>query len=63
MKTNVGGWDRAIRIAIGAVLIVLAALNIIGWWGWLGILPVLTGTVRFCPLYPLLGWNTSGKKQ
>jgi hypothetical protein len=30
----------------------------VGWWGWLGIIPLLTGVVRFCPLYSLVGLNT-----
>lgn len=58
MKLNVGGIDRVLRILIGAVLMILAATGIIGWWGWLGVLPLLTGLIRFCPLYPLLGLST-----
>ncbi len=58
MKANVGGFDRILRIAIGALLIVLAALNVIGLWGYIGIVPVLTGLFRFCPVYPLLGLST-----
>ncbi len=58
MKANVGGFDRILRIAIGALLIVLAALNVIGLWGYIGIVPVLTGLFRFCPAYPLLGLST-----
>jgi len=55
MKFNVGGIDRALRIIIGVVLIALAATNTVGWWGWLGVIPLLTGIFRFCPAYPLLG--------
>ena len=55
MKLNVGGIDRALRIIIGIVLIALAATNTVGWWGWLGIIPLLTGLVRVCPLYRMLG--------
>jgi len=58
IKFNVGGPDRMLRIALGLVLIVLAAMGIIGWWGWLGLIPLATGLLRFCPLYPLLGMNT-----
>lgn len=57
-KTNVGGIDRILRIAIGALLIVLAALGVIGAWGWIGIVPVITGLTRTCPLYGLIGVNT-----
>lgn len=55
MKCNVGGIDRILRIVIGAVLVILAATGTVGWWGWLGLIPIGTGLFRFCPLYPLLG--------
>lgn len=58
MKLNVGGIDRALRIILGIVLIALAATNTVGWWGWLGLIPLATGLFRFCPLYPMLGINT-----
>ena len=58
MKSNVGGIDRVLRIAVGLVLIALAVTNTVGWWGWLGVIPLLTGLVSFCPLYTLLGLNT-----
>ena len=55
MKFNVGGIDRILRIVVGLVLIALAATGTVGWWGWLGVVPLATGLLRFCPLYPLLG--------
>jgi len=58
MKFNVGGVDRALRIVVGLVLVALAATNVVGWWGWLGVIPLLTGAFRFCPLYGLIGANT-----
>ena len=58
MKCNVGNADRAIRIIAGLVLIGLAATGTIGMWGWIGIVPVLTGVFRFCLAYPLLGTNS-----
>ena len=58
MKTNVGGIDRILRIIVGAVLIVLAGMGTIGWWGYIGVVPLLTGLFRFCPLYTLLGIKT-----
>jgi hypothetical protein len=63
MKANVGGIDRILRIAVGALLIVLAALNVIGVWGYIGIVPLATGLFRFCPAYGLLGMNTCPMKQ
>ena len=57
MKVNVGTVDRVFRIAAGAALI--------GWallggpvWAWIGIIPLATGLVKFCPLYALLGVKT-----
>ena len=58
MKTNVGTIDRAARIVIGLVLIVLALTGVIGAWGWIGLLPLATGLLRRCPAYSLFGWRT-----
>ena len=58
MKFNVSGLDRVLRVIVGVVLIALAATGTVVWWGWLGIIPLLTGLMRFCPIYPLLGWST-----
>lgn len=60
MKTNVGGIDRMLRVTVGLVLIALAATSTVGWWGWLGVVPLLTGLVGWCPPYALLGFNTCG---
>ncbi len=58
MKSNVGGIDRVLRIVIGAVLILLAATGQVGAWGWIGLLPLATGLMGWCPPYGLLGINT-----
>jgi hypothetical protein len=63
MQCNVGGADRFLRIAVGVLLVVLALTGAIGPWGWIGIVPIATGTFRFCPAYPLLGMNTAKKKE
>lgn len=60
MKCNVGGIDRILRIAVGALLIGLAATGVIGAWGWIGVVPLATGLFRFCPLYPMLGIDSCG---
>ena len=60
MKCNVGGMDRTLRIVVGVVLVTLAANGIVGWWGWLGLIPLATGIFRFCPAYPMLGVNSCG---
>lgn len=58
LKKNVGQIDRALRIIIGVVLIALAATGKVGWWGWIGIVPLATGLMSSCMLYSLLGINT-----
>lgn len=58
MNINVGTVDRALRVIVGIVLMALAALQVIGWWGWIGVVPLLTGLFRFCPLYAMLGIRT-----
>ncbi len=55
---NVGSIDRILRIAVGAILIVLAVTGQIGLWGWIGIVPILTGTLRWCPAYLPFGLST-----
>lgn len=58
MQTNVGGIDKVIRVIVGILLIALAAMGIIGVWGWIGIVPLLTGLFNFCPVYTLFGIKT-----
>ena len=58
MKSNVGGIDRIARITLGAVLVILAATGQVGVWGWLGLLPLATGAMGWCPPYSILGINT-----
>ncbi len=58
MQRNVGGLDRMVRIVLGLGLIALAATGTIGAWGWVGLLPLATGSLGWCPPYKLLGINT-----
>lgn len=62
MKLNVGGADRVIRIVLGLALIGLTLTGNIGVWGWLGIVPLATGAIGWCPPYALLGFNTCAMK-
>ena len=55
---NVGGIDRILRIVIGLALISLVFVGPQTPWGWVGMIPLLTGLFRFCPLYPLIGIKT-----
>jgi hypothetical protein len=60
MKTNVGGIDRVLRILVGLALI---AWTFVGGpvWAWIGIVPLATALVGFCPVYPLVGLSTAKK--
>ncbi len=63
MKINVGSADRVLRVVAGLVLIILAATGTVGWWGWLGAIPLATGLFQVCPAYSLLGVNTCPMKK
>jgi hypothetical protein len=63
MKLNVGGMDRIARIAIGLVLIGLTLTGTIGVWGWLGVVPLATGAIGWCPPYAIFGFNTCAMKK
>lgn len=58
MKTNEGGVDRALRIVAGLALIALAGTGTVGAWGYIGVVPLLTGALGWCPLYTVLGIST-----
>jgi hypothetical protein len=65
-EMNVGGIDRILRIAVGLILI-LGTPQLLGYigsnWAWLGLLPLLTGLLRTCPAYKLIGMNTCPMKK
>lgn len=63
MKTNVGGIDRGLRILVGLVLIGLAATGTIGLWGWIGVVPLATGSLGWCPAYLPFGISTCATKK
>ena len=62
MKNSEGTIDRALRVIAGLVLIALTLTGTIGVWGWIGVVPVLTGLLGWCPVYTLLGLNTCPMK-
>ncbi|MBN8475661.1 DUF2892 domain-containing protein [Sulfuritalea sp.] len=62
MKLNVGGIDRVLRIGAGLGLVAWAAMG--GpVWAWIGIVPLATGAIGWCPAYPLLGFSTCSMKK
>ncbi|HTT09349.1 MAG TPA: DUF2892 domain-containing protein [Burkholderiaceae bacterium] len=58
MKANVGTVDRVVRVLIGLLLIALAARGTVGAWGYIGVVPLATGLLSFCPAYRLFGFAT-----
>jgi hypothetical protein len=63
MKPNEGSIDRALRVIAGIVLLALTYTGAIGMWGWIGVVPLLTGLIGWCPLYTVLGINTCPMKK
>lgn len=67
MLTNESSIDRALRVVLGIVVLSLVVVGPKTMWGLLGLVPLLTGLVGFCPLYRLLGVSTcsvhGGRKQ
>lgn len=61
MKQNIGIIERIARISIGAIILSLAFVGPETPWGYLGIVPLLTGLTGWCPPYQLLGISTCGK--
>jgi hypothetical protein len=59
---NVGGTDRIVRMALGGVMVVAAALGVIPAWGFLGIFIAATGYFEMCPVYSILGYSTFVRK-
>ena len=62
MKQNVGSIDRTLRVIIGLSLISLVFIGPQTIWGWIGIVPLATGLIGWCPPYALLGINSCGAK-
>ena len=61
MDANVGKTDRIIRIVVGLLLLSLVFVGPKTWWGLIGLVPLATAFINFCPAYRLLGVNTLGK--
>lgn len=58
LTTNIGTTDRLVRIVAGLALIALTLMGQIGIWGWLGLVPLATAFLKFCPAYSLFGIRT-----
>jgi type IV secretory pathway TrbD component len=62
MKQNIGNTDRIIRFVIGIVIIALGFVYQ-SWWGLIGLVLLVTATIKFCPPYALLGISTCATKE
>jgi hypothetical protein len=58
MKKNMSSADRTIRFILGIVLLSFVFTGPQTNWGWLGLIPLVTSMVGFCPLYSVFGWST-----
>lgn len=62
MKCNIGKADRIFRYLLGMVII-LTGIYFKSWWGAVGLLPILTATIRWCPAYVPFGFSTCHEKK
>lgn len=62
MSPNVGNVDRIIRIILGVVLISLVFVGPKTVWGWIGVVPIATALIRWCPAYRIFGLSTCSKR-
>jgi hypothetical protein len=58
LRTNEGPNDRVMRVVAGLLLISLVFVGPHTPWGWLGVIPLATGLMGWCPAYSLLGFST-----
>ncbi|MEE4376485.1 MAG: DUF2892 domain-containing protein [Candidatus Competibacteraceae bacterium] len=58
MIKNIGTIDRTLRVIVGLALIALSVTGTTGPWGWIGIVPLVTALVGWCPAYTLFGIKT-----
>ena len=58
MSRNEGSLDRVLRVIVGLVLVSLVFVGPKVVWGWVGLVPILTGLIGYCPAYSLIGLNT-----
>ena len=63
MRTNIGTVDRVLRVILGLVLVVLYSVGWIGPWGLIGLVPLGTAILGYCPVYQVLGIHTCSRSQ
>ena len=60
---NVGGIDKTLRIVAGVALVGATAAGFLPVWGWIGVVPLATGLMGWCPAYTLFGLNSCPTKK
>ncbi len=63
MTQNIGSLDRIVRTVIGVALIAATLTGAIGVWGWIGVVPLITALLGWCPPYAILGFSTCSVKK
>jgi hypothetical protein len=63
MKANMGKFDRVLRVVVGVGLISLVFFGPQTPWGWIGLVPLATAIVGWCPAYTLIGISSNGNKE
>ena len=63
MAANVGGIDKIVRIVAGAGLVGATVAGLLPVWGYIGIVPLATGLMGWCPAYSIFGMNTCATKK
>ena len=58
MKSNIGKMDKIIRLTIG-VIIIVSGIYYESWWGAIGVIPLLTALMNWCPMYKICGTSSS----
>ncbi|HXH73231.1 MAG TPA: DUF2892 domain-containing protein [Mariprofundaceae bacterium] len=61
MCKNVGSLDAVLRIIVGMALIMMALSHVFTPWTWIGVVPLATALLGYCPLYSVIGMNTAEK--
>lgn len=58
LRVNEHPVERAVRVVLGLTLIAMAMMGTVGAWGYIGVVPLLTGAIGSCPLYSVFGFST-----
>ena len=61
MKQNIHNIERGVRVIVGLAIISLVFIGPQSAWGWLGLIPVATGIIGWCPPYALFGISTCNR--